>query len=107
MAATLIVRSRGTALVVNYEALEAGARRFIGRKHDPKLGSNGGWPPDSEPHTVPDRAEYRLAMREGDLWPGDQATADLVGVEFDPTFGGELAPDAPRVLAPATKSEVK
>ena len=104
--AKLRVLARGVAMVPHIESYEAGARRFVGRKHDATLGAafrddqgverrQGGWPPShspAEPHEVADRAEYRQHVREGDLWPADKATADACGVKFDPTFGGEYEP---------------
>ena len=87
MSDTLSVRARGLALIVNFEALDAGARRFVGRVHDAKAGKNGGWPADSEAHTVPNRAEYRKAVADGALWAADAETARLCGVTFDPSFG--------------------
>lgn len=83
MTDTLKVRASGAALVVNHEALEAGARRFIGRTHDPKAGKNGGWPADAEPHTVPNRAEYQKSVQDGDLMAADEETAKACGVKFD------------------------
>lgn len=97
MTDTLCVRARGLALIVNYEALEAGARRFVGRVHDPKLGKNGGWPPDAEPHSVPNRAEYRKAVADGSLWAADEATAKACGVKFDSAFGASVDATKPEV----------
>lgn len=37
----------------------------------------------------PYAGEYRLHLRNGDLWPADEFTAQECGVKFDPTFGGE------------------
>lgn len=118
----LRVLARGTAMVFDLERHEAGVRRFIGRKHDRTLGAvfverdhtgvdnqhrQGGWPASHhprEPDEVPYRAEYLFAIRDGDLWPADKATADICGVPFDPTFGGDydgLEPSTPSVAAPA------
>lgn len=91
MTDTLRVRARGLALICNHEALEAGARRFVGRSFDPKLGKHGGWPADAEPHTVPNRAEYRANVQEGDLVAADEETAKACGVKFDPTVGDAVA----------------
>ena len=99
----LRVLARGTAMVFDLERHDAGVRRFVGRKHDRTLGSatrdesgnevrQGGWPPSHkpvEPDEVPFRAEYMLAVRDGDLWPADEESAALCGVKFDPKFGGE------------------
>ena len=101
------VLARGTAMVFDLERHEAGVRRFVGRKHDRTLGSvfrerdasgtenehrQGGWPAShhpGQPDEVPYRAEYHFALRDGDLWAADKATADMCGVEFDPDFDGE------------------
>jgi hypothetical protein len=85
----LRVRARGTAMVPNMEALDAGARRFIGRVFDPTLGPAGGWPASPDITEVPRRAEYLFAVRDGDLWAADEETAQFCGVKFDPSFGGE------------------
>ena len=110
--AKLRVLAKGMAMVPYYESFDAGGRRrFVGRKHDATLGAafrdengvehrQGGFPPSHspvQPHEVDDRAEYRQHVREGDLWPADEATAAACGVRFDPSFGGEYesegAPD--------------
>ena len=83
----LSVRAKGTALVHHFEALETlpnGTLRFVGRKHDPKVGANGGWVPTDQPEQVPDRHEYRHAVKAGDLEAADEATAKLCGVPFVP-----------------------
>jgi hypothetical protein len=103
---TLRVLARGTAQVPNYEALDSGINARITHvclplgpefKDDESL--------TMKRHaafvkyvgkvlTVPDRAEYRRHLRDGDLWPADQETAAACGVPFDPDFGGEHDHDA-------------
>lgn len=83
----LLVLAKGTALVSHLEALDAGVRRFVGRKHDPSVGPAGGFVPHAEAEEVADRAEYRQAVKEGDLWAADEETAAKCGVKFDPKFG--------------------
>ena len=73
MADSLLVRAVGATLVVNYEALESGARRFIGRTFLASAGPNGGWPASAEPAKVPATAEYLKALRDGSLAPADEA----------------------------------
>lgn len=102
---------RGTGMVTDYGQMRAGVRRFHGFKHDPTLGpklplvDDKGVPTGAvgnhgafvkqlgEVVTVPfedqHRGEYIRAMRDGDLWPADEYTAQLAGVAFDKTFGGE------------------
>lgn len=89
-----------------------GGRRFVGRTHDPKMGKNGGWPMSAEPeevicdgdHELEMLHDYRQAVRDGDVWAADEATAARFGVTFDPDFGGEEPEDHP-AHAPETKSE--
>lgn len=78
----LRVKARGTAMVCDYAALDAGGRRFIGRTYDPTLGPAGGWPAAGVVE-VPYRAEYAKAVRDGDLEAADEATALLCGVPFE------------------------
>jgi hypothetical protein len=99
----LRVLARGLAMVPDLERLEAGVRRFVGRKIDPTLGyasrdengnvvMSGGWPPSHQPGSpdeVPVRAEYVAHVKDNDLWPADEATAAACGVKFEPRFGGE------------------
>ncbi len=80
--ATFKVYAAGTAMVSDYEALATNVRRYIGRTYDPSLGVAGGWVPKQEPQTISDRAEYRQAIKEGDLLPADRATALACGVPF-------------------------
>lgn len=126
---TLRVLCRGSAMVPDYEAMGAGARRFVGRQHDPSLGDEH-VDPDTKQKArqggfralvgeiveVPDRAEYRLALRghlnggPPDLWPADAETAQAAGVKFDPSFGGEhpaLAKPAPAPAAPPPLTATK
>lgn len=62
--------------------------------------SEGGWRPVPEVVEVPRRAEYLQAIAHGDLWPGDEETAQLADalaratnlprVKYDTAYGGEL-----------------
>jgi hypothetical protein len=79
----LRVKARGTAMVCDLEAMEAGARRFVGRKHDPSLGLAGGWPPHEDAVEVPNSHEYRKHVIEGDLEAADEETAKACGVKFE------------------------
>lgn len=79
---SLLVKPAGSALVPDFEALEGGVLRFVGRKHDPSLGKNGGWVPQNEPVEVPYRAEYLQEIKAGALIPVDEATAKAAGVPF-------------------------
>lgn len=42
----------------------------------------------------PNRSEYIRHLRDRDLWPADEYTAQMVGQKFDPTFGGEHSDEA-------------
>lgn len=94
MADSLLVRAVGATLVVNYEALESGARRFIGRTFLASAGPNGGWPASAEPAKVPATAEYLKALRDGSLAPADEATAQRAGVKWDPAAEESAKKDA-------------
>ena len=96
--ATLRVRRKGTAMVPHYET-HPQVRRFHGWKFDPTLGEEfehpetksmvraGGFGSHDDVIEVPDTVEYRRHLRDGDLWPADQDTAQAAGVPFDPSFG--------------------
>ena len=100
---TLRLRARGAVLCAHYQAHANGTRRFVGRRMDRTLGHDevnpetgqtvktGGWPSTGEAEDVPYCAEYVFAVRDGDVWAADEATAKICGVPFDPTFGGEAA----------------
>jgi len=101
MAVTLRLRAKGDLLCADYDAHESGIKRFVGRKHSTAYGheyrdeqgnllKTGGWPSTGEPQELPYRAELAQAVREGDCWAADEATAAACGVTFDPTCGGEL-----------------
>lgn len=79
---TLKVFTSGRAMVTDHKALSSGVRRYIGRQYDPTLGKAGGWVPNEEPQEIENSADYRQAVREGDLLPADQETASLCGVSF-------------------------
>lgn len=96
----LRVRARGTASVPNYEAQEAGTRRFIGRKYIEVEPGQWGFAPTGETEEVPLQSDYLKAIKDGDLWPADRETADIAGVEFDATFGERASFAAPRPSYP-------
>lgn len=97
MTQKLSFRASGTALVQDFDAMEHGIRRYIGRvaidkdgkpTHDP--GSVAGWKVKDEPQEVPYRAEYVKAAKDGDLVPADDATAAACGLKT--AKGGDLVP---------------
>lgn len=113
--------ARGTALVPHYEAQEAGQRRFHGWKHDATQGPSYIDPETKQsrnhgaftkrvgienviavPTTSRFRSEYVRHLREGDLWPADEFTAQQAGVPFDPSFGGEHDASAPQGHEPTS-----
>jgi hypothetical protein len=103
---TLRVLAKGSAQVPNYEAQEGGRNARITHA----CLAIGPEFHDDDSHTtlrhaafvkhvgkvvtVPDRAEYRRHLRDGDLYPADGETAAACGVPFDPDFGGEHDEDA-------------
>lgn len=89
MAETLRVRARGTALVQDIDALDANTKRFIGRAYKEVEPGVWGFVPTGEDAVVRAHTEYVRELKEGMLWPADEATAKRCGVKFDPTFGGE------------------
>jgi hypothetical protein len=105
MPKTLRFRARGEALVTHFERLDANIKSFVGRKFVRLGGPIPGpddrfaFKPTGEVEEVLDRAEYRKACSDGDLWAADQETADACGVRFDPSFG------APPPAAPALSHE--
>lgn len=68
----------GKALVPDYEALDQGILRFVGRKHDPNLGPNGGWEPVKGSVEVEFRKEYLDELKAGTLEPADEQTQKLL-----------------------------
>jgi len=90
----LKVRAAHTAMCPDFEALEDGVMRYIGRRFDPTIGHDrpkkkgelprkqGGWVPVDDPVEVPFRAEYLQELRAGALLPADEDTARLAGVPF-------------------------
>lgn len=105
---TLRVVARGTAMVPDFERMEAGTRAFIGRKYIETKPGTFGFDPIGMPVEVPNRAEYIKALIDGDLWPADKATADACGLRydaeqkktvpnviFDATYGGKVSAPTP------------
>jgi hypothetical protein len=103
----LRVLPRGTALVQDYRAMfDTKTNRHVGWKFDfsggltfvdskdgqtKRLGARV-----KQPNAVvtiagddPYRGEYIRHIQQGDLWAADPETAALVGVPFEPHFGGE------------------
>ena len=101
----LRLRARGSALVPHYGAQEQGVKRFVGRRHDPSIGTpyidehgrscmSGGWVSleDAE-EVVSSRehlADYMRHVKDGDCEAADEATAALCGVRFDPKAHEEV-----------------
>lgn len=83
---TLRVRARGAALVENFETMGVSPRRFVGREWT-WVDGFAALKPTADAVEVPFRAEYMLAVKQGDLWAADAVTAAACGVPFDPNFG--------------------
>jgi len=111
----LRVLARGTASAPIHSAHARGMSRFVGRFDDYDLGTpfvatdergiktSGIMPArvcSAEPTTFAqsaDRSEFTeqlLHLRQGALWPFDEATARMAGVAFDPNYGGEYVKGA-------------
>lgn len=110
-----LVLARGSILVLDAQFAQAtGSRRYIGRntisarelkdlpegepRHEQsneflepgdKPVPHTAYPRKSTPESVPVDRYYTRALKNGELWPADKASADCAGVQFDPTFGGE------------------
>lgn len=85
---TLRVKAVDGKLQPNFEAFEAGVRRFVGWSYDPTIGEvddkgapQGGFVMLAS-DSVPCRAEYIQAVKQGDLEVLDQESATLCGVRF-------------------------
>lgn len=113
---------RSLRMVPDLVAQKAGVRKFHGLRHDPKAGpeftdpktlqvkNHGGFVGlRGEVIALPITTENLRALRDGDFWAADEATARVAGVSFDPTFGGEHPPitpaSAPKAEAPAVHEE--
>ena len=88
---TLLVLAAGAALCPDFEAMEEGVLRFIGRRLEPNAGvtwdprrktdvQTHGWVPVAEPTRVPFRREYLDELKAGALVPADAETARLCGM---------------------------
>jgi len=102
MQKTLKVRAVGTALVLDLESMEAGVRKFVGRKFVSVEGGRHGFDIDGRGDAeVPNTEPYRYAVRCGDLEPRDRSTALECGV---PWVAPKAAPEpAPEPEAPASE----
>ncbi len=82
---TLRVRAIGDTLVQDYQAMQGGVRRYIGRKYDKTLGggdfNQGGWASTDHIVEIPNLAEYRMEVKLGHLEVADDETAELCGVQ--------------------------
>lgn len=107
----LRVTAAHTAMCPNFEALEDGVLRFIGRRLDPTLGHMapkrqfvpvvkaaaqgakiagvvvpprpcGAWVPTDEVVELPLRREYLDELQAGALLPADEETARLAGIPW-------------------------
>lgn len=84
--------ARGTALVEDVHAANRATRpvrRMIGRRWQEVEKGRWAWAPTGAPEEVDYHRDLVKACQDGDLWPADEATAQLCKVGFDPTFGGE------------------
>ena len=89
MKARLRFYARGTAQVTDPHAQERGVRRCIGRRWQEVTTGRWSWVPTDKPEECDYHHDLVKACRDGDLWPADQETAELLKLPFDPTFGAE------------------
>ena len=71
----------------NFEAFDAGVRRFVGWQYDPTVGAEdekgvaqGGFVMKLDGEMVPVTAEYILALKQGDLLPADEISAKFAPI---------------------------
>lgn len=79
----LRVRAKGTAMVQDLEAMDAGVRRFLGRKLTEVEPGVWGFVPREEAVEVPYRAEYVAELKAGCLEPADAETAKVAGLAWE------------------------
>lgn len=85
--------ARGTACVPDPHGADANPqrRRTVGKTHKEVKPGTWGWIPNDAPDELLYHHDLAKAVKDGDLWAADEATAKACGVDFDPTFGGEDA----------------
>lgn len=71
------VRAIEGRLQPNFESFDAGIRRFIGWRYDE---SQSAFVMSEGAETVPVRAEYIQALKQGDLLPADEIASKLSGI---------------------------
>lgn len=76
---SLKVRAIPTSHVPVFEAFQAMPKRFVGKKFDESVSN---WVVVDDVFEVAETAEYRAAVRDGDLIPADKETADKCQVTF-------------------------
>lgn len=99
---TLKFRAVGMALVQDYEAMEGGVRRYVGRKAtviDDRLA----WPAEGVAE-VPYRNDYVAACVAGDLEAADAETAKACGLSLEQKLQAGL-PDGHRLVATGAPDE--
>lgn len=82
----LSFKASGDRLYPDLHAMaHSNMRRYIGRTFD---GSIPGFVPMTEPHEIEVQAmhlaDYRQALIDGDLLPGNESTAKFAGLKFNP-----------------------
>lgn len=100
--------AKGTACVPDPHGTESTPqrRRIVGRTHKEVSPGTWAWVRKEKPEELPFHHDLAKAVRDGDLWPADEASARACGVKFDPSFGGEFAqPKAEEKKEPAEPDE--
>lgn len=100
--------ARGTACVPDPHGTEASPqrRRMVGRKHEQIKPGTWAWVPLAKPDELAFHQDLAKAVKDGDLWPADEATAKACGVKFDPMFGVEKPANQDKKSGPAGKEQV-
>lgn len=78
---TLRLKAAGTALVPIHEKIAQGIRQFVGREHKEVEPGVFGFAPCDRIDEVPNRAEYREAVKVGDALAADDETAIACGLK--------------------------
>ncbi len=86
--------ARGTACVPDPHGSDATPqrRRMVGRKHEQISPGQWAWVPLAKPDELGYHHDLIKAVRDGDLWAADEATAAACGVLFDSKFGEPTKP---------------
>ncbi len=85
MADKMRFAARGTACVPDPHGSDATPqrRRMVGRKHEQISPGQWAWVPLKNPDELSYHHDLLKAVRDGELWAADEATAAACGVPFE------------------------